>query len=154
MLDFFSWSAYVVIQGLSKGLCHLYDNLMTIAVRRRRYAMTKTIHKTLPLALLALFAPLANAEITQDCILEGVVDMRRAEQLGQSVYVKFRNARSGGEAACDMSRRSKSRRINLISTPNIEELQNVDLEQGDRVRYRYIERDHQHGYWELVDIES
>jgi hypothetical protein len=97
-----------------------------------------------------LLAPAASAEITEDCILEGTVDMRRAEQLGQPVYVKFRSARRGSEAGCSMSRRSDSRRVQFISAPDTRELTNVDVEHGDRVRYRYIERDHQHGSWELV----
>ena len=45
----------------------------------------------LPL-LLGSIAGSAHAEITQDCILEGNVDKRKAAQLGQDVYVKFRSA--------------------------------------------------------------
>ena len=52
---------------------------------------------------LSITALTAKAEITQDCILEGTVDMRTAEKLGQPVYVKFRNARSGPDANCSMN---------------------------------------------------
>lgn len=105
------------------------------------------------LATLTVAAP-ASAEITQDCILEGTVDMRTAEKLGQPMYVKFRNARRGSEAGCDMNRRSKSRRVQFISAPDTKSLQNVNATHGDTVMYRYIERDNQHGSWELVDINS
>lgn len=119
---------------------------------------TRSYKSVLPIALittgLALTASATHAEITQDCILEGTVDMRRAEQLGQPVYVKFSRARSGSEASCAMNRRASNRRMRLISAPDIRNLYHADLSQGDRVRYRFIERDHQHGHWELVDIES
>lgn len=92
----------------------------------------------------------ANAEITQDCILEGTIDKRKAEQLGQSVYVNFRNARRGSEASCTMNRRSKSRRVKFISSPDTRQIE--DVSHGSTVRYRYIERDNQQGSWELIDV--
>ena len=52
----------------------------------------------LPL-LLGSIAGSAHAEITQDCILEGNVDKRKAAQLGQDVYVKFRSAEAGEGSA-------------------------------------------------------
>ncbi|MFK7831422.1 MAG: hypothetical protein AB8B57_16735 [Congregibacter sp.] len=100
--------------------------------------------------LLALLPMGAQAEITQDCILEGTVDKRKAEQLGQPVYVKFRNARRGSEAGCSMNRRNKSRRVKFISSPKTNDIENVD--HGSQVRYRYIERDNQTGTWELIDV--
>lgn len=103
---------------------------------------------------LPLFTATANAEITEDCILEGTVDMRTAQRLGQPVYVKFSNARRGSEAGCSMNRRGNSRRVQYISSPSPDSLQNVNVQHGDQVRYRYIERNNQQGRWELVDIES
>lgn len=118
----------------------------------------RSYKSALPIALitttLALTAGVSQAEITQDCILEGTVDMRRAEQLGQPFFVKFRRARSGGEASCAMNQRARNRRTQLITAPNLQDLYHADLSQGDRVRYRYIERDGQRGFWELVDIDS
>ena len=99
---------------------------------------------------LAGLPAVANAEITQDCILEGTVDKRKAEELGQSVYVNFRNARRGSDASCTMNRRSKSRRVKFISTPDTSEIE--DVNHGSTVRYRYIERDNQRGSWELIDV--
>ena len=101
-----------------------------------------------------------SAELSTDVLqalqsgFEGTVDMRTAEKLGQPVYVKFRSARRGSEAGCDMNRRSNSRRVQFISTPATDSLQNVNASHGDTVMYRYIERDNQRGSWELVDINS
>ncbi|MDA8962462.1 hypothetical protein N9H37_03810 [Congregibacter sp.] len=96
----------------------------------------------------------ASAEITQDCILEGTVDMRKAEELGQPVYVNFRNARRGTEAGCNLNRRSKnkSRRVQFISSPDTGNVENAV--HGSKVRYRYIERDNQSGDWELLDAKG
>jgi len=94
----------------------------------------------------------ASAEITQDCILEGTVDMRKAEELGQSVYVNFRNARRGAEAGCSLNRRSKSRRVQYISSPDTSNVENAA--HGSKVRYRYIERDNQSGNWELLEVSG
>lgn len=102
---------------------------------------------------MSLTATQASAEITQDCILEGTVDMRTAEQLGQSVYVKFRSAKRGSEAGCDMARRSgKSRRVQFISSPDTSMVRDAD--HGSTVRYRYIERDNQQGSWELMPVND
>lgn len=110
------------------------------------------------IAAAALALPLmtlqAQAEITEDCILEGTVDMHTARELGQSVYVKFRNARRGSEANCSMNRRSNSRRVQFISAPSADALRDVDVNHGDAVTYRYIERDNQRGQWELVNVGS
>jgi hypothetical protein len=101
---------------------------------------------------LTLAAINANAEITQDCIIEGTVDMRRAEQLGQPYYVNFSNASHGSEARCMMNRRTKSRRVQFVDTPSMEGIENaVD---GSKVRYRYIERNGQPGNWELIEVRG
>ena len=97
---------------------------------------------------LTLSAATARAEITQDCILEGTVDMRKAEQMGQPVYVKFRKAESGPEANCAMARRNKSRRVTFVSSPDMNMAEGTV--HGEKVRYRYIERDNQPGTWELM----
>lgn len=97
-------------------------------------------------------ATTAQAEVTQDCILEGTVDLKKAEQLGQSTYVKFRNAKRGAEAGCSLNRRSKSRRVQYISSPDTNELVNVS--HGSTVKYRYVEWNNQPGSWELIDIQD
>lgn len=105
-------------------------------------------------ALTLSMAVSANAEITQDCILEGTVDMRTAQELGQPLYVKFRSPRRGSEAGCSMNRRNNSRRVQYITTPDQDALRSVNAEHGDTVLFRYVEHDNQHGRWELVDIRS
>jgi hypothetical protein len=112
----------------------------------RRIAMTGAA------IALAVTGMQANAEVTEDCILEGTVDMRKAEELGQSVYVNFRNARSGSEAGCSLNRRSKSRRVQYISSPDPRGIENAN--HGSKVRYRYIERDNQPGKWELIEVSG
>ncbi len=111
---------------------------------------------TLALSALALSiaATTAQAEITEDCILEGTVDMRRAEALGQPIYVNFSSARSGSEGDCSMARRgkSRSRRVQFISSPDVS--QASDAAHGSTVRYRYIERDNQPGEWELIEVRD
>ena len=101
---------------------------------------------------MALFAVNANAEITEDCILEGTVDMRMAEQLGQPVYVRFRSAERGSEARCSLNRRGNSRRVQFISSPDEHDLD--DASHGDRVRYRYTERDGNPGTWQLIEVSK
>ena len=78
--------------------------------------------------------------------------MRKAEQLGQPVYVRFEDARRGSEAACSLDRRSKSRRVKFVTTPDMTEIERVS--HGSRVSYRYIERDGQPGTWELIDVRD
>lgn len=98
----------------------------------------------------------AQAQVTEDCILEGTVDMRKAEHLGQPVYVRFDEARSGSEGHCSMSRRSsrgsKSRRVQFVSSPDVSRLETVS--HGDRVHYRYVERDGEPGTWELIKVSQ
>lgn len=99
-----------------------------------------------------LSAPSASAEITEDCILEGTVDMRMAERLGQPVYVRFRNAERGSEARCSLNRSSNSRRVQFISSPDEHDFDNAS--HGDRVRYRYTERDGNPGTWQLIEVSE
>ena len=104
---------------------------------------------TLALAL-TLFAGVTQAQVTQDCILEGTVDMRKAEHLGQPVYVRFEDIRAGSEGTCSMDRRSRSRRVQFVSSTELRPAENV--EHGSRVHYRYVERDGEPGNWELIKV--
>jgi hypothetical protein len=121
------------------------------AVKTARNA-ARSIAMSGAILALALTGMQANAEITEDCILEGTVDMRKAEELGQSVYVNFRNARRGSEAGCSLNRRSKSRRVQFIRSPDASDIENAN--HGSKVRYRYIERDNQAGNWELIEVRG
>ena len=114
--------------------------------------MTTTMAAALALTLgtLSLGAQEAQAEITQDCILEGTVDLRAAERLGQPTYIKFRRAKRGTEAGCAMSRKSSSRRVQFISNPDPSEVQNVS--HGTTVRYRYQEHNGRQGHWQLIEV--
>jgi hypothetical protein len=93
--------------------------------------------------------PAGNAaDITQDCILEGHVDKRKAARYGRDVYVTFRSAERGGEAPCDLSQRNRSRRVEF-KAPSGEELK--EAPHGARVKYRYIERDGSRDQWRLME---
>jgi len=120
-------------------------------------------HRSLPgmtatLALLAgslsmaLPAAAQSNDIVEDCILEGTVDMRKAEQLDQPVYVRFSDAEHGSKAGCSLDRRSKSRRVRFITTPDMHDIANVS--HGAKVRYRYTERDGEPGTWELIGVRD
>lgn len=124
----------------------------TVENNTKQNAKSLRVAAILGCAIFAAAITPAQAEITQDCILEGTVDLRKAEELGQPVYVKFRNARRGSEAGCNMNRRSKSRRVQFISSPDTSSMQGA--EHGSKVRYRYIERDGQHGSWELLETSN
>jgi hypothetical protein len=64
----------------------------------------------------------------------------------------FRNARRGSEAGCSLNRRSKSRRVQFIRSPDASDIENAN--HGSKVRYRYIERDNQAGNWELIEVRG
>jgi hypothetical protein len=104
------------------------------------------------LSLVALPAAAQSNDIVEDCILEGTVDMRKAEQLNQPVYVRFSDAEQGSQAGCSLERRSKSRRVRFITTPDMHDIENVS--HGAKVRYRYIERDGEPGTWELIGVRD
>lgn len=103
----------------------------------------------------ALALPLVTgsvaAEVTQDCILEGKVDKRKAARLGEPVYVRFRTAESGDQGPCDMTRRRDSRRIQF-KAPESDDI--ADAPHGARVRYRYIERGNERGQWQRLEADN
>ncbi|MEO0437117.1 MAG: hypothetical protein AAF098_09435 [Pseudomonadota bacterium] len=111
--------------------------------------LAKAIALTTAAVALTLGAVTAQAEITQDCILEGTIDLRAAERMGQPTYVKFKRAQRGESAGCSINRKS-SRRVKFISNPDPREIQHVS--HGSTVRYRYLEHDRQQGRWELIEI--
>ena len=114
--------------------------------------MTATLALLAGSLSLALPAAAQSNDIVEDCILEGTVDMRKAEQLGQPVYVRFSDAEHGSQAGCSLERRSKSRRVRFITTPDMHDIENVS--HGAKVRYRYIERDGEPGTWELIGVRD
>ena len=53
----------------------------------------KTLLKTLGMLVVPFIAFNVSAEPLQDCLLKGTVDKKKAEALGQDVYVAFHQAR-------------------------------------------------------------
>ncbi|MEM6301591.1 MAG: hypothetical protein AAF991_01645 [Pseudomonadota bacterium] len=130
------------------------DALYATSKKRHRASSTfkntaNAVAITVAAMALTLGALNAQAEITQDCILEGTVDLRAAERMGQPTYVKFKRAQRGESAGCSINRKS-SRRVKFISNPDPREIQHVS--HGSTVRYRYLEHDRQQGRWELIEI--
>jgi len=106
-----------------------------------------TLRHTLLLATLPMLAMAAQAEVTQDCILEGTVDKRKAEQMGQDVYVKFHSAaRAERGSECNLQRRNRVQ----FKEPKNAMIENAP--DGSKVRYRYTEKDNQQGEWQLIGV--
>lgn len=107
----------------------------------------KTIMKALLLTTLPLFAAGALAEVTQDCILGGTVDKKKAEQMGSDVYVAFHSAsRAGKGSECNLNRRNRVE----FKEPKNAMIENAP--DGAKVKYRYTEKDNQDGEWQLMGV--
>lgn len=107
----------------------------------------KTITKALLLTTLPLFATGALAEVTQDCILEGTVDKKKAEQMGRDVYIAFHSAnRAEKGSECKLNRRNRVQ----FKEPKNAMIENAP--DGAKVKYRYTEEDNQAGEWHLMGV--
>lgn len=89
-----------------------------------------------------------QAEITQDCILEGTVNQTRAASGNEQVHVSFRSAERGEEAPCRMSRSDRSRRIQF-KAPSDNDI--ADAPHGSKVKYRYTEDITGKRQWRLIE---
>lgn len=109
--------------------------------------MIVKLTKVLTVALLPLWACGAWAEVTQDCIVEGTVDKRKAQQSGRDVYVAFHSAnRASKDANCNIGRRHRVE----FKEPKNAMIENAP--DGSTVKYRYTEEDNQQGQWKLLDV--
>ncbi|MFN2287995.1 MAG: hypothetical protein ABR578_06635 [Chromatocurvus sp.] len=99
-------------------------------------------------ALALVLATQAQAEITQDCILEGTVNQTRAASGEERVHVSFRSAQRGEEAPCRMSRSDRNRRIEF-KAPGDNDI--ADAPRGSRVKYRYTEDVEGKRQWRLIE---
>lgn len=107
----------------------------------------KTITRALILATLPLLAAGTSAEVTQDCILEGTVDKKKAEQMGRDVYVAFHSAsRAEKDSECKLNRRNRVE----FKEPKNAMIENAP--DGATVKYRYTEKDNQDGEWQLMGV--
>lgn len=107
----------------------------------------KMMAKSLALVLLPLFAAGTWADVTQDCILEGTVDKRKAEQAGKDVYVAFHSAKGAERRSdCNINRR------NRVEFKQSKDSGIEDAPHGATVKYRYTEEDNENGKWKLLDV--
>lgn len=110
----------------------------------------KMIAKSLALVVLPLFTAGAWADVTQDCILEGTVDKRKAEQAGKDVYVAFHSAKGANrDADCNIGRRNNRVEFKQSKDSGIE-----NAPHGATVKYRYTEEDNDKGQWKLLDVSK
>ncbi len=108
----------------------------------------KTLAKSLILVLLPLFAAGTWAEVTQDCIIEGKVDKRKAAQTGRDVYVSFHSAKEASQGAnCNINTRRNRVEFKQSKTSGID-----DAPHGAKVKYRYTEKNNAEGEWQLLDV--
>jgi hypothetical protein len=98
----------------------------------------------LPLTMVAMSA---SADINQDCILEGTVDKKRAEQLGQNVYVAFHSA--SATTAGTICHLPPGRKL-AFKEPKNAMIENVP--DGSEVTYHYIQRGKQQPQWRLISV--
>ncbi|MBN7795740.1 hypothetical protein [Parahaliea mediterranea] len=109
----------------------------------------KIIAKSLALVVLPLFTAGAWADVTQDCILEGTVDKRKAEQTGRDVYVAFHSAKEASrDANCNIGRR------NRVEFKQSKDSGIEDAPHGATVKYRYTEENNDKGQWKLLDVSK
>lgn len=107
----------------------------------------KNISRALILLAIPLFTGGAWAETTQDCILEGTVDKKRAAQTGRDVYVTFHSAsRAEKNSECKLNRRNRVE----FKEPKNAMIENAP--DGATVKYRYTEKDNQDGEWQLMGV--
>ncbi len=108
----------------------------------------KTMTKALVMVMLPLFSAGTWAEVTQDCILEGKVDKRKAAQTGRDVYVSFHSAKEANEDAnCNINSRRNRVEFKQSKTSGIE-----DAPHGAKVKYRYTEKNNEESEWQLLDV--
>lgn len=99
-------------------------------------------------ALALILATPVQAQITQDCILEGTVNQTRTTQGSERVHVSFRSAERGEKAPCRMSRSDRNRRIEF-KAPSDNDI--ADAPHGSRVKYRYTEDVEGKRQWRLIE---
>ncbi len=99
-------------------------------------------------AIALVLAVQAQAEITQDCILEGTVNQKRGSSANEQVHISFRSAKRGEEAPCRMTRSDRNRRIQF-KAPDENDI--ADAPHGSKVRYRFTEEADGKRQWRLIE---
>ncbi len=110
----------------------------------------KKLTKALIVVMLPLFSAGTWAEVTQDCILEGKVDKRKAAESGRDVYVAFHSAKEASkEANCNINSRRNRVEFKQSRNSGIE-----DAPHGAKVKYRYTEKNNNESEWQLLDVSD
>ena len=108
--------------------------------------MTNTIKIAL-LAVACLFGMGTQAEVAQDCLVEGKVKQRADQENGTNVYVAFHSVKkSNDETNCSLARQKRV----AFKEPKNAMIENAPI--GSTVTYRYTEKVNQDGEWRLISV--
>ncbi len=107
----------------------------------------KNIIKVGALILIPVLAAGVQAEVTQDCVVEGKVKQRSGQESGTNVYVAFHSVKKSNEQAnCSIDRQKRV----AFKQPKNAMIENAPV--GSTVTYRYVEQDNSDGQWSLVTV--
>lgn len=99
------------------------------------------------LLLFPVLAAFAQAEVTQDCVVEGKVKQRSGQENGTNVYVAFHSVKKSNEkATCSIERQKRV----AFKQPKNAMIENAPV--GSTVTYRYVEEDNTEGQWDLITV--
>ncbi|MFT5710255.1 MAG: putative acyltransferase (DUF342 family) [Halioglobus sp.] len=107
----------------------------------------KSIIKVGTLLLLPMLAVGVQAEVTQDCVVEGKVKQRSGQENGTNVYVAFHSVKKSNEQTnCSIDRQKRV----AFKQPKNAMIEHAPV--GSTVTYRYVEQDNNDGQWSLVTV--
>lgn len=99
------------------------------------------------LLLIPMLTVGVQAEITQDCVVEGKVKQRSGQENGTNVYVAFHSVKKSNEQAnCSIERQKRV----AFKQPKNAMIETAPV--GSTVTYRYVEQDNSDGQWSLVTV--
>ena len=107
----------------------------------------KAITRISTILTLSVIGAIAQADSTQDCIVDGTVKNRAHVQHGTNVYVSFHSAKDGaGRNSCRLAERGKV----AFREPKNAMIENVPA--GSKVRYHYTQEGEQAPQWQLMKV--
>ena len=124
----------------------LHQILIIAAAKNKENTMRYTI-KTAVLLLAFLPVMGVQAEVAQDCLVEGTVEQRTGEKHSVDVYVAFHSVKkSDAQSKCSLARKKRV----AFKEPKNAMIENAPV--GSTVTYRYIEQDNKDTQWRLISV--
>lgn len=109
----------------------------------------KILGKVILVCVLPIVAATAQAQRSQDCIVEGTVKSKNDVERGTSVYVAFESAEPAEKGKrCDLARRGKV----SFKEPKNSMIENAPS--GSKVRYHYTQEENSEGEWQLMGVST